>query len=90
MPNIRKDTPFYQNLLTKIQSHLLLESFDVDKTIQLPKKKETLLIVFPKSRSDISKIEITVSPRKSTYGKTLYHWKHFRVDTPVLEPTVPV
>lgn len=67
---------YYQNLLTKEQSISLFAVMEVSQG--LPKKKEAVYIVPPIGAKDYAQITIEVSEHKSTYGKKLFHWKHYR------------
>ena len=69
-------TIFYQNFLTKEQSVSLLAAMEIDHA--LPKKKEIVQIVPAIGTRDYARISIQVSEHKSTYGKKLFHWKHYR------------
>ena len=68
---------YFTNFLTKSQSLGAFNDFGV--TSNVPKKKESVFIVPPIGARDYSKIVVSVHTEKSTFGKSLYKWEHFRL-----------
>ena len=68
---------YYQNLFTKEQSISLFAAMEISH--ELPKSKKDMVYIVPAiGTKDYAQITIEISEHKSTYGKKLFHWKHYR------------